>query len=105
MASNYNIEVFQGFHICPQFSRTQDIDIRYNNALRVGKNGYDKNATIEEIIEQIAIPNKAHVIIKRTPNSKWYVKQIDVDRALEIIREKSTNYITHPEAKTYIVRF
>jgi len=103
--ARYNIEVFEGFHICPQFNSKQDIDIRGNNALRVGKNGFDKNATLEEIIEQIAIPNEAHVIVKRTPKSKCYVKQINVEDALEIITNKTTNYISHPQAKTYIISF
>jgi hypothetical protein len=97
--TTYTIDVYEGFHICPQFN-----DLRANN-LRVGKNGYDKNATLEEIIEQVAVPNQAHIIVRRTPKSKWYVKQMDIDTALQVIHDKNKHYVAHPQAKTYLIRF
>jgi hypothetical protein len=102
--TTYTIDVYEGFHIYPQFNSKQNIDLRTYD-LRVGKNGYDKNATLEEIIEQIAVPNQAHVIVRRTPKSKWYVKQIDIDTALKVIQDKKTHYVAHPQAKTYLIRF
>lgn len=101
----YSVDVFEGFHICPQYNSKQNIDIRGTHDLRVGKNGYNKDATLEEVIEQIAIPNQAHIIVKKSPKSKWYVKQIDIDRALEIISNKTTNYVSHPGAKTFLIRY
>jgi hypothetical protein len=103
--TSYVVDVFTGFHICPQYNSKQGIDVRCEHPLRVGKNGFDKDATLEEIIEQIAMPNQAHIIVKKTPNSKWYVKNIGVEQALEIIRNRETNYFEEPLAKTYIVRF
>jgi hypothetical protein len=100
-----NIEVFEGFYICPQFNVKQDIDIRDTHYLRVGKNGFDKNASLEEIIEQIVIPNGAHIIVKKSPRSKWYVKRISLNSALEIIANKTSNYVPHPEAKTYVINY
>jgi hypothetical protein len=105
LSLSYSVDVFEGCHICPQYNRGQEIDIQGRHELRVGKNGYNKDASLEEIIKEIAIPNEAHIIVKKSPNSKWYVKRIDIDKALEIIHNKTTNYISHCGAKTFIIRY
>ena len=42
---------------------------------RVGKDGFDKNLSLEEVI-QIAKDTKSNVIVKAGKNAKWYLKRI-----------------------------
>lgn len=72
----------------------------------IGNNGFDKSLLFEEVVECIAKPKNAHVIIKAGPNAKWYVKDIKADLAHETLK-RGTKYCTvkNPNAKCYVVEW
>lgn len=71
----------------------------------VGKQGFDKNLSLDEVIEFIAKPKKANLIVKTGPNAKWYVKNISVEDATQTIKSATKNYIATDKSKCYVVSF
>lgn len=71
-----------------------------------GKNGFDKEMSLEDVIEKIAKPKRANVILKTSPNSKWYVKKITAEEAHKTLKE-GQKYCTlkNPTAKCYVVEW
>ncbi len=69
----------------------------------IGKNGFDKTLTIEEVIEHIAIPNGANVVVKGGKNAKWYVKNVPSDNIESTIRLKDKFYVAKKNYKSYVI--
>lgn len=69
-----------------KFEKIHGVDIGYNNSILrplndvgcIGKNGIDKNYTLEQIIV-LAYEIKANIIVKAGKNAKWYLKKCDRD--------------------------
>lgn len=71
----------------------------------VGKNGFDKNLSLDDVIEFIAKPKKANLIVKSGPNAKWYVKKVSVEDAKQTIKSGTKNYLSIDKSKCYVVSF
>lgn len=56
----------------------------------VGKNGFDGNMTLEEVIDIVAKPVNASLIMKSGPRAKWYVKKVEAKQADTILNGKTT---------------
>ena len=59
-----------------------------NNVGRVGKNGIDKNYTLEQMIN-LAYGIKANIIVKAGKNAKWYLKRFDIKNIENEIQKQS----------------
>jgi hypothetical protein len=68
-----------------------------------GNNGFDKNLSLQEVVEYICIPKGGSLIIKNGPNAKWYVKTIDVRDVKQTICDKQTNYTQKKNSRCYLV--
>ena len=71
-----------------------------------GKNGFDKNWTLDDEVTKIAKPKGANFIVKTGPNAKWYVKKVEPSRAYETLKQ-GNKYCTvkNPNAKCYVVEW
>lgn len=69
----------------------------------IGKNGFDKTLTIEEVIEHIAIPYGGNVIVKAGKNAKWYVKNIPFEVVDSSVRTKDKFYVVKENYRSYII--
>jgi hypothetical protein len=71
-----------------------------------GKNGFDANLTLDEVITKIAKPKEANFIVKTGPKAKWYVKKVSPTEAHETLK-KGDKYCTvkNPTAKCYVVEW
>jgi hypothetical protein len=71
----------------------------------VGKNGIDKNYTLEQVIQlAYKIEEKPNIIIKAGKNAKWYLKRIP----LEILHneiEKQTKWRNVSRCTMYIIEW
>jgi hypothetical protein len=71
-----------------------------------GKNGFDKEMSLEDVIEKIAKPKRANFIVKTGPNAKWYVKKITPEEAHETLKVgKKYCTVKNPTAKCYVVEW
>lgn len=67
-----------------KLEKRHGVDVGYNNSILqplngvgcVGKNGIDKNYTLEQILV-LAYEIKANIIVKAGKNAKWYLKKFD----------------------------
>lgn len=78
-----------------------DIPLQYCK----GKNGFDKNMSLDEVITIIAKPKGANLIIKPGPNAKWYVKNVSIDDARKTILDGDKDYIALKNSKCYVVEW
>jgi hypothetical protein len=69
----------------------------------IGKGGFDKTLTIEEVIHEIAIPNGANVIVKGGKNAKWYVKNIPTELLDSSVRSKDKFYDVKKNYTSYVI--
>lgn len=96
---NYQVSSFHGIDLYKwKYDVTRDgLDAKYC----IGNNGFDKHMSLEEVIQKIAIPKKANLIIKHGPNAKWYVKQVPIEEIDKTLREKTKNYIYNGRSTSY----
>ena len=64
----------------------------------VGKNGFDKNLSLEQVINFIAKPKNANFIVKPGANAKWYVKKVDFTL-------KNQQYFKNKNTKCYVIEW
>lgn len=86
---NYQIACYHGVDL---YKWKHDISRSGLEQYSVGKNGFDKTLTLEQVIRDIAIPSGANLIIKGGKNAKWYVKKVAPEDIDETMRSRSTNY-------------
>lgn len=61
--------------------------------------------TLDEVIEIIAKPKGANLIIKSGPRAKWYVKNVSPDDARRTITYRKKDYIEIKNSKCYVVEW
>ena len=71
----------------------------------VGKNGFDKELSLETVIEKIAMPKRANLIVKMGPNAKWYVKKITAEEAHDTLKKGKKYCVKSPSSKCYVVEW
>lgn len=65
-----------------------------NGEGRVGKQGFNKELTIEQVVAIASkMPEKPNIIIKAGVNAKWYIKKCDIANIdLEIKKNRESVY-------------
>lgn len=100
---SYNLTCYTG---CDVYKWKHDVsrdDVPYQYCK--GKNGFDKNMSLDDVIEIIAKPKGANLIIKSGPRAKWYVKKVSPDEARRTITHRKKDYIEIKNSKCYVVEW
>ena len=64
-------------------------DINFDHPQRVGKSGFDKTLSLEEVFKIAhTMDPKPNIIIKGGPNAKWYFKNVKYDTIEERIKKQ-----------------
>lgn len=102
-SASYTVTCYNGCDIYKSHHDVSRTDVPFQYC--VGKNGFDKNMTLDDVIQLIAKPKGANLIVKSGPNAKWYVKKVDAEDARDIIKMGKKYYISIPSSKCYVVEY
>ena len=66
-------------------------DLVIKHPCRVGKNGFDKDLSLSEIV-RIATENDCNFILRASESSKWYIKTKRTHEEIEFMLSNGTHY-------------